>query len=75
MPMFRLTYLSIDKDTITVKFEMSQDGHTFKVYTEGTCRRKKQASRGRRARSRAPFENGRAIVAASSPSTMSISWW
>ena len=41
MPVFRLTYLPVDKDTITVKFEMSQDGQTFKVYTEGKCKRKK----------------------------------
>jgi len=41
MPLFRLTYLLLDEDTITVKFEMSQDGQTFKVYTEGKCKRKK----------------------------------
>jgi len=44
MPLFRLTYLLVDPDTITVKFEMSQDGQTFKVYTEGKCKRKKQIS-------------------------------
>jgi hypothetical protein len=41
MPVFRLTYVPLDKDTISVKFEMSQDGANFKVYTEGKCRRKK----------------------------------
>jgi hypothetical protein len=29
------------KDTITVKFEMSQEGQTFKVVTEGKCEKKK----------------------------------
>ena len=41
MPMFRLTYVSLDKETITVKFEMSRDGDTFQMYTEGRCTRRK----------------------------------
>lgn len=42
MPVFRLTYLLIDSNTITVKFEMSMNGgETFMTYTEGRCKRKK----------------------------------
>jgi hypothetical protein len=41
MPVFRLTYAPLDKDSVNVKFEMSQDGTNFKVYTEGKCKRKK----------------------------------
>jgi hypothetical protein len=42
MPVFRLTYVPLDKDTLTVRFEMSQDGTNFKVYTEGKCKRTKK---------------------------------
>ena len=38
---FRLTYIQLDKKTVDVKFEMSQDGEKFVTYTEGKCRRKK----------------------------------
>ena len=41
MPVFRLSYTSLDKETIEVKFEMSRDGETFLTYTEGKCTRKK----------------------------------
>lgn len=41
MPVFRLTYVSVDKEAISVKFEMSRDGETFQMYTEGKCTRKK----------------------------------
>ncbi len=40
-PVFRLTYVSLDSETVDVKFEMSQDGKKFITYTEGTCRKKK----------------------------------
>lgn len=40
-PIFRLTYISLDKETISVKFEMSQDGEKFQTYVEGRCSRKK----------------------------------
>jgi hypothetical protein len=40
-PVFRLTYDSLDVGTINVKFEMSRDGNTFTMYTEGKCRKKK----------------------------------
>jgi hypothetical protein len=41
MPVFRLSYNSLDKETIGIKFEMSRDGETFQTYTEGKCTRKK----------------------------------
>jgi hypothetical protein len=41
MPVFRLTNYLLDKDTVNVKFEMSQTGETFQTYTEGKCIRKK----------------------------------
>lgn len=40
MPIFRLTYTLLDKETVNVKFEMSQDGEKFLTYTEGKCRKK-----------------------------------
>ncbi len=40
MPLFRLTYVLLDKNTIDVIFEMSTDGQHYKKYTEGKCRRK-----------------------------------
>ena len=40
-PVFRLTYIPIEKDYIDVKFEMSRDGVKFTMYTEGKCRKKK----------------------------------
>jgi hypothetical protein len=40
-PIFRLTYVPLDKETVDVKFEMSRDGENFVTYTEGKCRRKK----------------------------------
>lgn len=44
MPMFRLTYVPLENDTISVTFEISQDGQSFQTYTEGRCVRKKQSS-------------------------------
>ncbi len=38
---FRLTYIPLDMNSVDVKFEMSQDGEKFFVYTEGKCKRKK----------------------------------
>ncbi|MDD8018824.1 MAG: hypothetical protein PHP42_10665 [Bacteroidota bacterium] len=40
-PLFRLTYVFLDKETIGIKFEMSRDGIKFTTYTEGRCIRKK----------------------------------
>jgi len=40
-PIFRLTYTSINTDTVDIKFEMSQDGEKFMTYTDGKCSRKK----------------------------------
>ncbi|MFI5133421.1 MAG: hypothetical protein ACHQEB_03745 [Chitinophagales bacterium] len=41
VPVFRLTYTSIDNDNVDIKFEMSQDGEKFMTYTDGKCKRKK----------------------------------
>jgi hypothetical protein len=41
MPVFRLTYASLDSETVHVKFEMSQDGVTFRMYLEGKSRKEK----------------------------------
>ncbi len=40
-PIFRLTYISLDKEAISVRFEISQDGEKFQTYVEGRCSRKK----------------------------------
>ena len=40
-PVFRLIYIPLDKKTVDVKFEMSQDGKKFITYTEGKCIKKK----------------------------------
>ena len=40
MPVFRLTYTLLEKETINVKFEMSQDGEKFTTYTEGKCKKR-----------------------------------
>jgi len=39
-PVFRLTYILLDKETVDTKFEKSQDGKKFLTYIEGRCRRK-----------------------------------
>lgn len=39
VPIFRLTYLSLNKETINTKFEMSQDGENFTTYIEGKSKR------------------------------------
>jgi hypothetical protein len=41
MPVFRLTYVLIDKETIRLQFAMSQDGEIFRTYTEGICKKRK----------------------------------
>jgi hypothetical protein len=41
LPIFRLTYTLLDNDTINVKFEMSQDGEKFSIYTQGICKKVK----------------------------------
>jgi len=38
-PIFRLTYTLQQDGTVNVKFEMSQDGKSFKTYVEGRCRK------------------------------------
>lgn len=35
VPIFRLTYTLLNKNTVNTKFEMSQDGTTFTTYIEG----------------------------------------
>jgi hypothetical protein len=39
VPVFRLSYILLEKGSINVKFEMSRDGETFTTYTEGKCKR------------------------------------
>jgi len=41
MPIFRLTYIFINDESVSIKFEMSQDGVSFSTYIEGTSKRKK----------------------------------
>jgi hypothetical protein len=36
-PVFRLTYTQVDSKTVSIRFEMSQDGTTFRTYLEGKC--------------------------------------
>ncbi len=40
VPVFRLTYEMIDATTLNIRFEMSEDGNTFMIYTAGKCIRK-----------------------------------
>lgn len=39
MPVFRLTYTLLDPETVSTKFEMSQDGKSFTTYIEGASKR------------------------------------
>ena len=39
-PVYRLTYLKLDDETANIKFEMSQDGQTYKTYIEGKSKKK-----------------------------------
>lgn len=39
IPIFKLTYTLLDKNTVNTKFEMSQDGNTFTTYIEGKSKR------------------------------------
>ena len=41
VPVFRLTYVSDDNQTMGIKFEMSQDGEKYITYTEGKCKKVK----------------------------------
>ncbi|MFT3827876.1 MAG: hypothetical protein QM731_28420 [Chitinophagaceae bacterium] len=43
MPVFRLTYVQVDANTVNIKFEMAQPGKpdTFNLYLEGKAHRKK----------------------------------
>jgi hypothetical protein len=40
-PIFRLTYIFLDNETIDTKFEMSQDGEQFIMYVEGKSKKVK----------------------------------
>ncbi|MDD3310336.1 MAG: hypothetical protein PHY69_10315 [Dysgonamonadaceae bacterium] len=40
-PIFRLTYLLLEKDLVNTKFEMSQDGVNFMTYIEGKSKKTK----------------------------------
>ena len=40
-PIFRLTYLFLEKDLVNTKFEMSQDGVNFMTYIEGKSKKTK----------------------------------
>jgi hypothetical protein len=39
MPVFRLTYTSLDKETVDTNFEMSRDGEHFMTYVRGKSRK------------------------------------
>ena len=39
VPIFKLTYTSLDKNTIDTKFEMSRDGEKFMTYIEGKSKK------------------------------------
>jgi hypothetical protein len=39
MPTFRLSYIFLDKETVNVKFELSQDSEKFMTYIEGKSKR------------------------------------
>ena len=41
VPVFRLTYAPLDKESVNIKFEMSQDGVKFFTYLDGKSRKKK----------------------------------
>lgn len=41
VPIFRLTYTLLEKETVNTKFEMSQDGEKFSTYVEGKSKRTK----------------------------------
>ena len=41
VPIFRLTYIQIDNETVNIKFEMSHDGEKFMTYVEGKCKKVK----------------------------------
>jgi hypothetical protein len=37
MPVFKLSYSLVNPQSVIIKFEMSQDGETFKTYLEGSA--------------------------------------
>jgi dipeptidyl aminopeptidase/acylaminoacyl peptidase len=39
VPVFRLTYTSLDNEVLQTKFEISNDGKKFKTYIEGNSKR------------------------------------
>lgn len=39
IPVFRLTYLLLDTDMVDTKFEMSQDGKSYRTYLEGKSKK------------------------------------
>jgi len=41
VPVFRLTYTLLDRETVNTKFEMSQDGEKFMTYIEGKSKKTK----------------------------------
>jgi hypothetical protein len=41
VPVFRLSYTLLDKETVNTKFEMSRDGITFATYIEGKSKKTK----------------------------------
>ena len=41
VPVFRLTYTLLDKETVNTKFEMSKDGMQFMTYVEGKSKKLK----------------------------------
>ena len=41
VPVFRLTYILVDKETVNTKFEMSLDGEKFTTYIEGDSKKLK----------------------------------
>lgn len=40
VPVFRLTYSLLGAQSVSIKFEMSQDGEKFKTYLEGSARKR-----------------------------------
>ena len=41
VPVFRLTYILLDNETIDTKFELSKDGETFILYVQGKSKKDK----------------------------------
>jgi hypothetical protein len=45
LPLYRLTYSLVDKNTISIRFEMAGDGEHFILYSEGRCKKQTRKSR------------------------------